>query len=601
MSASYESILVNKIVSDFQNGKKEGAIKELNNFLEKNPEDNIARYNLALMYENIENNTLAIKNYDIVISKDKKNWKARFNLYLIRIREKKFTDALKLINEVLIIKKDYQPALRDKALSLLNLKKPEDAMRFILQSIKIVPKDYIALNTLGLIYLQLNRIEEAEKLFLEIIKDFPSYISTYNNLGRCYSLQFKHEEALKYFKITLNKDPNYLDALNNIANYYNEVGSYKKALEYYYKALNIDKDNNELLFNIGCSYAYLKENKKAEKYYKKSFKLDPSNNKLNKNYAILLLSLQRYQEAWAIYDGRLDLDEFHSKNDTINNLKDKLWKGKTINEKEQVLVVKEQGIGDEILHASMYSDLFKKFPNIKIESDKRLISIFERSFNKTNIFVPYNTYSLKKESLKKFNTIMYAGSLGRLFRNSIKDFPQTKYLESDKKIDLVIKNKLKDLKNFKIGISWISKRERYGKDKSINLNLLKPILKLQKYSFINLQYGDTKDELQDFEKNERIKIHAIQDIDLFNDFESIASLLKNLDLLISVSNSTAHVAAALGVPTWIIKPKNHATFHYWNQPKNTTPWYPSVKLYSYFDGWKKTIEMVKNDLEKKFI
>ena len=153
----------------------------------------------------------------------------------------------------------------------------------------------------------------------------------------------------------------------------------------------------------------------------------------------------------------------------------------------------------------------------------------------------------------------------------------------------------------KIGISWISKRERYGKDKSINLNLLKPILKLQKYSFINLQYGDTKDELQDFEKNERIKIHAIQDIDLFNDFESIASLLKNLDLLISVSNSTAHVAAALGVPTWIIKPKNHATFHYWNQPKNTTPWYPSVKLYSYFDGWKKTIEMVKNDLEKKFI
>ena len=55
-------------------------------------------------------------------------------------------------------------------------------------------------------------------------------------------------------------------------------------------------------------------------------------------------------------------------------------------------------------------------------------------------------------------------------------------------------------------------------------------------------------------------------------------MLKNLDLFVSVSNSTAHLAGALGVKTLLIKPFNHATYHYWNQPSLKTPWYHSVEL-----------------------
>ena len=65
---------------------------------------------------------------------------------------------------------------------------------------------------------------------------------------------------------------------------------------------------------------------------------------------------------------------------------------------------------------------------------------------------------------------------------------------------------------------------------------------------------------------------------LFNDFEGIASLLKSLDVFVSISNSTAHLAGALGVKTILIKPENFAVFHYWNQKTDDTPWYDSVKL-----------------------
>ena len=63
-----------------------------------------------------------------------------------------------------------------------------------------------------------------------------------------------------------------------------------------------------------------------------------------------------------------------------------------------------------------------------------------------------------------------------------------------------------------------------------------------------------------------------------NDFDRLASVLKNLDLFITVSNSTAHLAGSLGVKTLLIRPSNHAKFHYWNQPGDSTPWYKSIKF-----------------------
>ena len=117
---------------------------------------------------------------------------------------------------------------------------------------------------------------------------------------------------------------------------------------------------------------------------------------------------------------------------------------------------------------------------------------------------------------------------------------------------------------------------------------------------INLQYGDTSEELKKFNNKEKTDIKTIKDIDLFNDFESIAALLENLDLFITVSNSTAHLAGSLGIPTWLIKPKNHATFFYWNQNNNKTPWYNSIKIFSTKNKYEETILEIKKELIKKF-
>ena len=87
-----------------------------------------------------------------------------------------------------------------------------------------------------------------------------------------------------------------------------------------------------------------------------------------------------------------------------------------------------------------------------------------------------------------------------------------------------------------------------------------------------------ENEISNFNSINKNKLINIEGLDLFNDFDSIASLLKSLDVFVTISNSTAHLAGALGVKTILIKPENFAVFHYWNQKTDNTPWYGSVKL-----------------------
>ncbi|PPR48008.1 MAG: hypothetical protein CFH19_00097 [Alphaproteobacteria bacterium MarineAlpha5_Bin9] len=599
MRIDYESTLLNKIISDFQKGNKKQAYIQLQEFIKKNPKNELARYNFGYMCEVFGDVHTAIKEYIKVISINNKNWRAKFNLYLIYIKLKKYEDALELVNQVLIIKPDYQPALRDKGLVLFFLNQPHKGLKFINKSVELNPLDYIASNTQGLIYMKLEKYKDANKVFNNVINYKPNYAPSYNNLGRLKYLQHKKEDAYKLFKKALEINPSFKESINNIGNYYNEKGEYKKAIKYYQSALKINVSDPEILYNIAVAYSYLKDFVTAENYYKKSLKITPLDENLKNNYSILLLALQKYKKAWEIYDSRLKLESFKFKNDYIHNTKNKIWNGSKIDKNKKILVIKEQGIGDEILFSSMYPDLIKFFPNIKIESESRLISIFERSFGSKNIFFPYSFFSKNKKNLAQFDTVIYAGSLGRLFRNNINDFPKKSFLKAHQNKISIYKKKFNDLNSRKkIGISWRSKNENYQEAKSFMLNNLRPIIELEKFSFINLQYGDTKNEIKEFNNNSKNKIINFDELDLFNDFESIAAVLKNLDLYIGASNSTAHLAAALGIKTWIIKPMNHAVFHYWNQPKNSTPWYSSVKLFESNKGWSKTISSIKKELIK---
>ena len=248
----------------------------------------------------------------------------------------------------------------------------------------------------------------------------------------------------------------------------------------------------------------------------------------------------------------------------------------------KILVIREQGIGDELLYGTMYDDLLNKFSDLVIECDERLIPLFKNSFESNkDKFVKLGTHSSNTNKINNFDYIIYAGSLGKYFRNDLKSFSQYPYLKSIENYkDLELDNILNNAEGLKIGISWKSFKNRYSSEKSLSLEDFENIFKIKNTIIFNLQYGDIKDELKSFTKKQNYKIITLQNLDLFNNFSGLANLLKNLDLFVTVSNSTAHLAGALGVRTILIKPANHASFHYWDYEDGKTPWYKSINIIS---------------------
>ena len=238
----------------------------------------------------------------------------------------------------------------------------------------------------------------------------------------------------------------------------------------------------------------------------------------------------------------------------------------------------------------------EKNQNVTIECDERLIPLFQYSFNQNHKhkFINLGSISNHEDKLKNYDFVLYAGSLGKFFRNDINLFPTTSYLDVEQKFINETKNQVAKLKNrFNIGISWKSFKNRYAREKSLELEDFINIFKTSNCNFINIQYGDVKEEINNFCSKYKIEITTIKNLDLYKNLIGVAGLLKNLDLFISVSNSTAHLAGALGVKTLLIKPFNHATYHYWNQPSSNTPWYSTIKLIN-----KKSLNQERNIIKK---
>ena len=568
---------LNLILKDFRKGFVKESVIRIKNYIAKFPNDLIAKYNYAVVLEKINETKEASKLYKTILKKNPNHWQSLINLYLLYFNDSNYLEALPLVTKVIKLKPNYQPALRDQAHVLYRLNKLDDALKKILLSVKLNPKDHIALNVMGMIYSGFKDIKNSKRIYEQAMLFKPSYAPTYSNMAKILIEENNRDAAVKYLYKCLELDPNFREGINNLANIYSTSGNPTKAIPLYLKILNKNEKDPEINLNIAIAYFFEKNYDLAEKYFKISEQLIPSDDKFKKNYSLFLLFKQNYKKAWKIGDGRLKLQEYTPPGTWLDNFKNKIWKGEKINSSHKILIIKEQGIGDEILYSTMYSEALEFFPNCKIETEERLLSLFKRSYHNDNI-IPFYSISNKKEEIKKFDKVIFSASLTRFFRNSKTDFLTNTEIKINQDFSKEIFSDLKILSNKKkIGIAWKSKREFLGEGKSIDIESFLPILKLNThFDFINLQYGEVDEDLDKLNKY-KIKLKTLK-IDLFNDFEKIAALLKNIDLFITVSNSTAHLAGALNVPTWLIKPRTFALFHYWNQPSSHCPWYPSIRL-----------------------
>jgi hypothetical protein len=385
----------------------------------------------------------------------------------------------------------------------------------------------------------------------------------------------RFEEAEEVFRALIDEDPTALLPHINLGNVYREMGRAHDAIDMFEKALSLAPSAHEGYANIGAVFAERGWSTAAFILHKKALSYQDLPAKAHLNFGILALSLGHFDEAWKEYEYRFDSPDEHIPR---RSTPPAYWAGESLDNKS-ILVWTEQGIGDEVIYSSMIPDLIARAQRCAIACSHRMTPVFTRSFPTCQIL----TFKVSAVELGPQNTFDYqiaAASLGKYFRTSFKSFANAApYLKADAAKSAILRERYRNLAPGKkiIGISWRGGGTS-GKEKSAVLRDFAPLLNTPETFFVNLQYGDCRAEIASVRAETGIEIFEDAEVDPLQDIDTFFAQVAAMDLVITTSNSTAHVAGSIGAPTWVLLPLGKGTLGYWFQRRTDSPWYPSVRL-----------------------
>lgn len=504
------------------------------------------------------------------------------------------------------------------------------AVELIGRAIKINPGYADYHNNLGNVHHACGRLELAEACFRLALQLRPHYISAQHNLANVYSQTGMYEEAVDFYQQALRGNPKCVEALNNLAIARHQLGQFEEAAECCRRALEIRPNFVDAINNLGLALLVTGETDEAEGCFQLALRLNrdipqphinlamvceargkfseaiaqldraiekqPAAVEARLNRALVLLASGNWNDGWREYRWRFETGAREKRTFGLP-----AWDGGDLMEKT-ILIIDEQGVGDQLMFSSCIGDVVTRARHCVIECKPRLLALFKRSFPQATVLAkPVEPSSSVLESVDVQSPV---GSLPHYLRNSWNDFPRRGgYLIADAERQSFWKERFDRIgPGPVIGISWQGgTKPKSRRLRSIPLDQWAPLLKIHGVNFVSLQYGDCADALAEVLNNIRrsvgVRIHDWADANPLGDLDLWAAQVSALDLVISVDNSTVHMAGALGTPVWTLLPKM-ANWR-WMQNREDSPWYPSMKLFrqTKTGDWAGTIEHVARALQ----
>lgn len=340
------------------------------------------------------------------------------------------------------------------------------------------------------------------------------------------------------------------------------------------RALQLDANNPEYWSNRAISWAEQGQFEAALHDHAQAVALAPQDAGGHYNQALLWLRLKQFEPGFEAYEWRWELEHFSSPR---LNTSVPLWRGP--GHGRQVLLWSEQGLGDEVLYASMVSLLKADQGCFTLSADQRLVPALQKGMSHIQVVSHTQAQQMLVQGL--FDAQAPSGSLGRLLRvdESKLKARSMPYLQADEQRLQSMQKQLAARRTGPVcGVSWRSKSQLIGAGKSIDLPLWSDVWRTPGWSFVNLQYGDTRHEREALQQSTGVHIGHIEGLDLFNDLQGLLALIQSCDCVITTSNVTAHLAGALGKKALVLVPHGKSKIWYWHDDDDFSMWYPALKL-----------------------
>jgi tetratricopeptide (TPR) repeat protein len=469
-----------------------------------------------------------------------------------------------------------------------DLGQPERAITYFQQALRLRPDAVELHNNLGTAFQDLGRLAEAVACYRNALALRPELLDTLNNLAgalraqgeldgaqACYeralTLQPNHveshiglgvvlrdrgqlEEAVIYNERALALMPDCPETLNNLGVVLIDIGRVEEAITRYQQALALEPDRGATHYNLGIALERQDRYAEALACYARALALKPDYAQAHFNRSLALLRTGQFDEGWQEYEWRFAVARYDRKFDRVS------WSGEPLAGR-RILLHAEQGFGDTLQFVRYVPVVAERGGRVVLEVPEPLVRLARTVAGVSEVVAV-------GDPLPAFDCHCPLLSLPRVFKTNLGTIPDAvPYLSVPAEASSVWAEQIAAAPGLRVGIVWAG--ATVG---AVDPRLLQPLWETASISWFSLQVGDPS--------GDTLLLDAKKIADLspwLSDFAETAAAVCQLDLVISVDTSVAHLAGALSRPVWIMLP--YWPDWRWLIERTDSPWYPTARLF----------------------
>jgi tetratricopeptide (TPR) repeat protein len=530
--------------------------------------------------------------------------------------------ALKNLSLLYILGNDLKPAVEvQKSLILANPNSTEVYLSLALTYSKlgnhaaaIKTLEYIepansgyALKLLAFEYFAVGRSNEAAKAAKKCINIVGTDADLLNLLGQISRQNGDFDGALSYLERALDSDPSNHNLVLNFSDALVDLRRYAEAKELLTSRSYDLAENTEsaILMRLGMVEHYLNpSSENSLNFFNRSLEADTANATAHYNKGLVCLDLGLYQAAleefrgarikglasfendysealanlhlsqfslaWKLYDARLAVKKM-----VPPQLSATIPAASIETRQKQLVIWGEQGLGEQLLFARYLGIALNEFSRVDLITDSRLIPIFKTIYPAANFHARTDSQAVPLDKSVAQTPLLSLPHILNLHSYEQLTLPKRSWMLNLKGRKHSHVKPLESSGRLVCGLSWRSGNQDFGDKKSIDLDLILNSMPLAKCFFIDLQFDSTLTEIEDAVEKYNVDIFQDQSFDRKNDLLKLCELISSCDIVVTVSNTVAHLAGLLGADVLLLLPKGRGHLWYWTGI-NMSLFYPTI-------------------------
>jgi len=552
-----------------------------------------AHYNLAHLMQMAGRIEEAIAGYRRALALRPQMAPAHNNLANALRTQGRAEEALAHYAAALRIAPDLVDALSNAGSLLREQGRPEEAIGPLERAVALRPDAWTALVNLGIAYHERSRDADALRCFRRALELEPRAREALNGLGNALAAQDDVQGAIAAYREAIALAPAEADAYSNLGSVQQEQGDVGAAMASYRAALERRPDHADALSNLGYLLQEQGRLDEAIGWYERALAANPASARAGYNLALALLVRGEFARGWELHERRFATRPPVA---VARALPMPALAAADLATPQRIAVWREQGVGDQVVYSTLVPELAARGHEIVLEVDRRLVAAYARAHPGWTVVAPEESGTAFARCTRQ----VAMGSLPRLLRPDAASFDAQppRLLAADPERVAACRARLAVPGARLAAISWRSFQPKgrgyLQRKKSAGLAAFAPLAARADLRLVDVQYGDTAAERAQFAAAGG-RLERLDGLDLFNDLEGVLALIEACDLAITTSNVTAHLAGALGKPTFLFYPAGVAPLHYWApRADGGSRWYPSVRIVTGpgLDSWEKAVARV---------